>query len=157
MSASPLAKRARNRNRVHPRIIRRGGRRVTKTIEKNHRPYPARGARLHSSGSAVLLHYAIARREVNSLELFRVSLKSGVEVLPVFSSRKAAQSFVYSNVSQREWYCRECSPGELVSLLLGPYVDLQWVLLDPLPRFLKVQDRPANLMHWKSFVDYLLG
>jgi hypothetical protein len=130
---------------------------VTKTIEKNHRPHPARGAQLHGTGSPVLLHYAIARRKVNRLELFCVPLKSGVEVLPVFSSRKAAQNFVCSNASEWEWYSRECSPGELVSLLLGPYVDVQWVLLDPLPRYLKIEDRPANLMHWKSFVDYLLG
>jgi hypothetical protein len=130
---------------------------VTKTIEKNHSPHPARGVWLRSVGSAVRLHYAIARRKINGLELLRVPLKSGVEALPVFSSRKAAQSFVYSNASRREWYSRECSPGELVSLLLGPCVDVQWVLLDPLPRYLEVEDRSANLMHWKSFVDYLLG
>lgn len=105
----------------------------------------------------MLLHYAIARRKANGLELLRVPLKSGVVVLPVFSSWKVAQSFVCANASQREWYSRECSPGELVSLLFGPCLDVQWVLLDPAPTYLTVEDSTTNLMGWKRFVAYLLG
>ena len=129
---------------------------MTKTIEKNHIPQPARGVQLHGTGSPVL-HYAIARRKANGLELFRVPLRSGVVVLPVFSSWKVAQSFVCANASQWEWYSRECSPGELVSLLFGPCLDVQWVLLDPVPSYLMVEDGPTNLMDWKNFIDYLLG
>ncbi|MDX6381732.1 MAG: hypothetical protein QOI57_2756 [Rubrobacteraceae bacterium] len=130
---------------------------MAKTIEKNHGHHAARGARLQGAGRPVLLRYAIARCEDNNPKLFRVPLKSGEEALPVFSSRRAAQSFVYSNAFGWEWYTKEFSSGELVSLLLGPYLDVEWVLLDPPPAYLATEYSPANLMRWESFIDYLLG
>jgi hypothetical protein len=51
---------------------------------------------------------------------------------------------------------RECSAGELVSLLLGPYEGIEWVLLDPLPGSLTAGGAQTNLMSRQRFVDYLL-
>jgi hypothetical protein len=81
----------------------------------------------------VLLHYAIAQDGANGLKLLRVSSRFGEETLVMFSSWEAAQSFLLSDVFQGEWYARECSAGELTSLLLGPYKAIKWVLFDPSP------------------------
>lgn len=113
--------------------------------------YPGRGA----AGSAkrpTLLHYVLAWHGGNSLELLHVTLKSGKEALPVFSSRRAAQSFLFSNTLRQGWYARESYAGELVSLLCGLYAGIDWVQLDPLA----AEDSPANLMRREDFVDYLL-
>jgi len=106
----------------------------------------------------VLFKYAIAQDGANGLKLLRVSLRFGEEALVVFSSWKAAQSFFLSNVFQGEWYARECSAGELTSLLLGPYKAIKWVLFDPSPEGSLVErDTQANLMRRERFVDHLLG
>ena len=105
----------------------------------------------------VLLHYAIAQDGANGLKLLRVSLRFDGEALVVFSSWEAAQSFYLSEVFQG-WYARECSSGELASLLLGPYKSIKWVLLDPSPEGSFVEgDTQANLMRREHFVDHLLG
>jgi hypothetical protein len=84
-------------------------------------------------------------------------LKSGEEALPVFSFRKAAQTFVHSSAFEWEWYTKEFSSGELAFLLLGPYLDVEWVLVNPPPGYLATEASPANLMRSESFIDYLLG
>src|SRR5215208_4782992 len=81
----------------------------------------------------VLLLYAIARHGDNRLRLLHVPLGFGQEALVVFSSWRAAQNFFLSEVLWGEWYTRVCSAGELISLLLGPYEGIEWVLFDPLP------------------------
>ena len=52
---------------------------------------------------------------------------------------------------------RACSTGELVSLLLGPYMDIDWVQLDPPSGRFAPGDAPINLAQWEDFVDDLLG
>jgi hypothetical protein len=104
----------------------------------------------------VLLHYAIARHGDSGLRLLHVSLGFGEEALVVFSSWEAAQRYLLCEVFSGEWYARECSGGELVSLLLGPYEGIEWVLLDPLPRGLAARDAQTNLVSRQHFIDYLL-
>lgn len=89
--------------------------------------------------------------------MFRILSESGLEILPVFSSRDAARDFALHHALGPEWYTKECSAGELVSLLLGPYADTEWVLLDPLLLCLPAKDAPANLVRRKSFTNQLLG
>jgi len=106
----------------------------------------------------VLFKYAIAQDGANGLKLLRVSLRFGEEALVVFSSWEAAQSFFLSDVFQGEWYARECSAGELTSLLLGPYKAIKWVLFDLSPEGSLVEgDTEANLIRRERFVDHLLG
>ncbi len=104
----------------------------------------------------VLLHYAIARHGDHGLRLLHIPLGFDEEALVVFSSWEAAQRYFLSEVFSGEWYARECSGGELVSLLLGPYEGIEWVLLDPLPGSLTAGGSQTNLMSSQRFVDYLL-
>jgi hypothetical protein len=48
------------------------------------------------------------------------------------------------------------TPGELISLLVGPCVGVEWVALDPIPGP-RSGGEVANLMPRENFVDYLLG
>jgi hypothetical protein len=105
----------------------------------------------------VLLHYAIARHGEDGLRLLHIPLGFDEEALVVFSSSKAAERYFLSNVFSGAWYTRECSGGELVSLLLGPYEGIEWVLVDPLSDCLSAGGTATNLMHRERFVDHLLG
>ena len=106
----------------------------------------------------VLLHYAIARYEDKGLMLLHMPLGLGEEALVLFSSWEAAENLFLSNVFSGDWYSRECSAGELVSLLLGPYESIDWVLFDP-PSSMHLEgvDTRINLVRRKRCVDYLLG
>jgi len=85
----------------------------------------------------VLLYYAIARHGQDGPRLLHVPLGFGEEALVVFSSWETGRGYYrsrrrfLSKVFSEEWYVRECSTGELVSLLLGPYESIEWVLYDP--------------------------
>jgi hypothetical protein len=106
---------------------------------------------------SVLLHYAIARHGEDGLRLLHLPLGFDEEALVIFSSSKAAERYFLSNVFSEVWFTRECSGGELVSLLLGPYEGIEWVLLDPLSDCLSAGGTATNLMRRERFVDYLLG
>ena len=109
------------------------------------------------AGRPVLLQYVLAREGNKGPVLFSLPLRFDEEALVVFSSGRAAQSFALSNALGQEWRTRICSAGELVSWLLGPYMSIEWVLLDPLPGCLAAGDTPTNPTRWEDFVDYLLG
>jgi hypothetical protein len=101
-------------------------------------------------------HFVISRCGGKGPELFHILLESGGESLPVLSSRDAARDFVRHYALEPEWHVKECSAGELVSLLIGPYANTEWVLLDPLPWHLPSKDAPPNLVHRESFTSQLL-
>jgi hypothetical protein len=111
----------------------------------------------------VLLHYAIARHGNDGLRLLHVPLGFGEEALVAFSSLERARKYYLSRrhflseVFGEEWHARVCSAGELVSLLLGPYEGLDWVLLYPQPgmRFAEGSTQ-ANLVSRERFVNQLL-
>ena len=115
------------------------------------------GAARNSVERGVFSPYVIARHKMCGLELLRVSLKSGEEVLPVFSSAAAAQRFLLSGALGEVWYVRECSAGEMVSLLFGPCANVKRVLLNPLPEPLTVKDELMNPVYRESFIASLLG
>ena len=104
----------------------------------------------------VLSRYVIVRRETRGLELLRVSLRSGEQVLPVFSSGEAARRFLLSSALGEGWHIRECSAGELISLLFGPCANVKQVLLNPLPEPLTVKDGLANPVYRESLIASLL-
>ena len=91
------------------------------------------------------------------MRLLQVPLEFGEEAVVLFSSWETAQDFFLSKVYRGEWYARECFAGELVSLLLGLYVGIGWVLLDPLPGCLTLGGTPANLVRREDFVNHLLS
>jgi hypothetical protein len=102
--------------------------------------------------------YVIARHEKEGLELLCVSLEVGdEEALPVFSSEKLAWEFLRSGNFGAEWYVRASYNGELVSLLLGPYADVAWILPNPLPEPLAAEDALLNLLDRENFLCLLLA
>jgi len=111
----------------------------------------------------VQLHYALASHGEHGLRLLHVPLGFGEEALVVFSSRETAERYYLSRrhflseIVGEEWHARVCSAGELVSLLLGPYEGLDWVLLDPQPvmRFAEGSTQ-ADLASRERFVQQLL-
>jgi hypothetical protein len=131
---------------------------VAKTIEKVGGHGVAHGEiGRRPAGHPVLLQYVLAREVNKSLVLFSLPLGFDDEALVVFSFGRAAQSFAVSNALGQEWRTKICSAGELASWLLGPYMSIEWVLLDPLPGCLAAGDTPTNPTRWEDFVDYLLG
>lgn len=129
---------------------------ITKQKDNGHRAAP--GAVGKHALRPVLLHYAIARGGDSGTMMLHAPSKFREEVLVVFSSLGVAQDFFLSNIFRVDWSTHECSAGELVSLLLGPYKDIKWVLLDPSSSVrLMGEGNQANLMDREDFIGYLLG
>ncbi|MCA1719362.1 MAG: hypothetical protein LC781_21915 [Actinobacteria bacterium] len=99
--------------------------------------------------------YVIARRRSRSPELMRLPCKVG-EALTVFSSGHAPDSFLRLRGLEEDWFVRATSPGELVSLLFGPYASIDWVSLNPHARLLLQEDARATMLKRESFVALLL-
>jgi hypothetical protein len=60
------------------------------------------------------------------------------KVLPVFSFEEEAEMFLHlGGYEESGWRARESCAGELVSVLLGPCIDVKGVALDPLPEMLE--------------------
>ena len=79
------------------------------------------------------------------------------KVLPVFSFEEEAEMFLYlGGYADSGWRARKSCAGELVSVLLGPCVDVEGVALDPLPE--KVEDGTIGLfeVERRRFVGQLL-
>lgn len=130
---------------------------MTKAIERDNSYHVAPDARSNNHARRpVLLHYVVARDENNDPKLLHIPLGFGEETLPVFSSWGTARNFALSYAFGEEWYVREYSTGELISLLFRSYEGIEWVLLDPLPGRLSAGNTPANFMGRECFIDYLL-
>lgn len=105
---------------------------------------------------ARLLHHLVARQGDKGLEVLRVPSEGRGQVLPVFTAGWAARGYLFAEAPGGGWYVRACSPGELVSLLVGLCAGVGWVALDPTPgRF--GGGGAANAMPRENFVDYLLS
>ena len=117
----------------------------------------AGGTEVARAGHPALRHHAIARREGHGPELLRVTLRTGEEALPLFSSGGTTRDFLASRGLGGAWYARECYAGELVSLLLGLYAGIDGVLLDPVHENAVEGYAPENFVPWETFVGYLLG
>lgn len=136
---------------------------MAKATEKDLVRLPEQYEVTHPALGPVLLHYALARHGEHGLRLLHVPLGFGEEALVVFSSRATAERYYLSrrhflpDTFGEEWHARVCSAGELVSLLLGPYEGLDWVLLDPQPgmRFAEGSTQ-ADLASRERFVQQLL-
>jgi hypothetical protein len=57
----------------------------------------------------------------------------GETVLPVFSFQEEGEFFLRLEATEADWWPRETTTGELVSLLLGLCAGVDKVALDPLP------------------------
>ena len=102
------------------------------------------------------LHYVVAKDDARALEVLRVSLEGKGGVLPVFSAGWAAHGYLFAEAPGGGWYVRAYTPGDLISLLVGPCASVEWVALDPRPGP-PSGGESATVMPWENFVDYLLG
>jgi hypothetical protein len=84
---------------------------------------PVRGSR---SG-----YWLIAKNDNGRMEALTIDL-AGQETIPIFSFRDEAEMYLRFEGCD-EWWVRETSAGELISLLFGPYLRVKKVALDPLP------------------------
>ena len=99
-------------------------------------------------------HHVMARDGGEGLEVLRVTVGRKSHVLPVFSAGWAARGYLFAEAPGGGWYVRACTPGELASLLIGPWAGVGWVALDPRPG--RSGGEAAIVMPRKHFVDYLL-
>ena len=102
------------------------------------------------------LHYVVVSHGDKGLEVLRIPLEGKGEALPVFSAGWAARGYLFAEAPGGGWYVRAYTPGELVSLLVGPWAGVEWVALDPRPGP-RSGGEAATAMRWENFVDYLLG
>jgi hypothetical protein len=109
------------------------------------------------SGCSGLVHYVIARRETTGFELPHTFFHLGKEVLPVFSSAKAARRFLASLALSDRWHVREFSTGELVSLLFILPKRVAWVLPNPPLGRLLAEDALSHLTRRDSFIELLIA
>lgn len=131
---------------------------MTRALEKGREPRKALGGVPPLAARAPgHVRYVVAQYQNEGPKLFCAPLESGEEALLVFSSGVAAQDFLSCCGFGPEWYAMGFSAPGLISLLLGPCADVDWVLLDPFPGCLAGADASENLMHWHHCVDHLLG
>jgi hypothetical protein len=100
-------------------------------------------------------HYVVAKDGDKGLEVLRMPLKGNGDALPVFSAGWAARGYLFAEGPGGGWYVNTCTPGELISLLVGPCAGVEWVALDTRPG--RSEGEASNVMPWENFVDYLLG
>ena len=136
---------------------------MVEVANKDRRYHAARDEVTRPALRTVPLYYAIARHGDDGLKLLHVPLGFNEEALVVFSSWETARRYCLSRrhflseVFDEEWHARVCSAGELVSLLLGPYEGLDWVLLDPQPgRRFAEGSAQADLVSRERFMNQLL-
>ena len=116
----------------------------------------SRGHEVWFSEEHVLLqHYLIVGRGSKGLELPHLCSDFGGEVLPVFSSEEAAREFLSLSSLGKEWYVREFSGGELVSVLFAFHKEMKGVLLDPQPGALS-GDVMVSRVRWDAFASSLV-
>ena len=123
---------------------------ATDTMGEHRRGSAGRDASDVSAGHPVLVHHVVARQGNKGLEVLCIPMEGNGETLPVFTAGWAARGYLFAGVAPGGgWYVRVCTPGELVSLLVGLYASVAGVALDPRPE-------AANVMPQENFVDYLL-
>ena len=121
----------------------------------------SRGTRSHghevwfSEEHKLLQHYLIVGHGSKGLELPHLCSDFGGEVLPVFSSEEAAREFLSLSSLGKEWYVREFSGGELISLLFAFHKEMKGVLLDPQPGVLS-GDVMVSLVGLHAFMSSVL-
>ena len=100
--------------------------------------------------------WLIATRARGRMDL--LSLDAGVEmVLPVFSFQEEGEVFLRLEAAGANWWPRETTTGELVSLLLGLCARVDKVALDPLPGLGEREYLELVSTGRRHFVRHLLG
>ena len=97
-------------------------------------------------------YWLIASRATGPIEGLLVDGGRG-KALPVFCSREKAEA--YAETAGPGWCARECSAGELVSLLCGPCSGARVVLVDP-PARISPAGRPPRAFGRRELMGLLV-
>ena len=105
-------------------------------------------------------HWLVAKYGFSEMQVLALRLGSDEKVLPIFSSSEAATAFLRHLprcLSPRqkigdEWYVRESTTGELISLLFGSCRSVDLVALDLRSESASEGLSATRLMHRKDFV-----
>ena len=82
----------------------------------------------------------------------------GQTVLPIFSFQEEGEFFLgLEGTETTDWWTRETTTGELVSLLLGLYARVDKVALDPLPGLGETEIVELVSTGRRHFVRHLMG
>ena len=109
-----------------------------------------------SRGSASTVRYLIARRHSTRLEVLTLRAHPGAEALPVFETVGTAHAFLRGSGLGRDWWVRESTAGELVSLLVGHLPRVKLVVLDPALGVV-AEDAEQRSASKNEFVESLIG
>ena len=100
--------------------------------------------------------WLIATRSHGRMEVLTIDA-GGETVLPVFSFQEEGEFFLSLETTEADWWPRETTTGELVSLLLGLCSRVDTVALDPLPRLGEREIVELVSTGRRDFVHHLLG
>jgi hypothetical protein len=100
--------------------------------------------------------WLIATRSRGRMEVLTIDA-GGETVLPVFSFQEEGEAFLSLEAVGADWWPRETTTGELVSLLLGLCARVDTVALDPLPRLGEREIIELVSTGRRHFVHHLLG
>jgi hypothetical protein len=100
--------------------------------------------------------WLIVTQEHRRMEVLTVDA-GGETVLPVFSFQEEGEFFLHLEATAADWWPRETSTGELVSLLLGLCAHVDNVALDPLPGFWEREIIGLVSADRRHFVRHLMG
>ena len=81
-------------------------------------------------------YWIITKHHHSQLRALTIDLASGEEALAVFTFEEEAELFLILGRVSESWQIRESSAGEIISLLMGPNVDVGRIALDPAPEML---------------------
>jgi hypothetical protein len=98
-----------------------------------------------------------AKDGFGQLEVLTVDLEGTGEALPVFSFEEEAEMFLWLQRTEEGQEVRETTPGQLVSILYGPCVDVGRVMLDPLPEIGASMQISLLGMERHDFVESVMG
>ena len=100
--------------------------------------------------------WLIVTRSHGRMEVLTIDA-GGETVLPVFSFQEEGEFFLSLEAVEADWWLRETTTGELVSLLLGLCARVDKVALDPLPSLGKREIIGLVSTGRRHFVRYLMG
>lgn len=102
------------------------------------------------------LFWLIVTRAHGRMEVLTIDA-GGETVLPLFSFQEGVELFLHLQARGADWWPRETTTGELVSLLLGLCARVDKVALDPLPSLGERESIGLLSTGRRRFMRYLMG
>jgi hypothetical protein len=113
-------------------------------------------AKVSKNEAARRSFWLIATRTHGGIEVLTIDA-NGETVLPIFSFPEEGELFLRLDATKADWWPRETTTGELVSLLLGLCARVDKVALDPLPGLGETEILGLVSTGRRHFLRHLLG